>query len=114
MRNKGEMVMTSIVLAHLHSPKKLPPTCTVLCATEANQSYKRGNANIKNHQNLNKAIALGHRGRKCCNKRSNALIVSAMVVATTAGLVGSDDRSHALRSRSWRVKTVGRELAGRA
>jgi hypothetical protein len=52
--------------------------------------------NIKNHQNLNKAIALGHSERKCCNKRSNALIVSAMVVATTAGLVGSDDGSHAL------------------
>jgi hypothetical protein len=38
MRNKGEMAMTSIVLAHLHTPKKPPPTCTVLCATEANQS----------------------------------------------------------------------------
>jgi hypothetical protein len=34
-----------------------------------------------------------------------------MVVAMTMGLVGSDDRSHALRC-SRRVKTVGRELAG--
>jgi hypothetical protein len=47
---------------------------------------KHHNANIKNHQNLNKAIALGHSERKCCNKRSNALIVSAMVIATMAGL----------------------------
>jgi hypothetical protein len=38
MRKKEEEVMTSIILAHLHSPKKLQPTCTVLCATEANQS----------------------------------------------------------------------------
>jgi hypothetical protein len=45
---------------------------------------------------LKKAISWGHSERNCCNKRSKALIVSAMVVATTAGLVGSDNRSHAL------------------
>jgi hypothetical protein len=78
--------------------KKLPPTCMhgAFCAPQKPIKVKRGNANIKNHQNLNKAIALGHSERKCCSKRLEALIVSAMVVAAPAGLVGSDDRFHAL------------------
>jgi hypothetical protein len=70
------------------------------CVPQKPIKIKRSNANIKIHQNLNKAIALGHSERKCCKKRSNALILSAMVVAAMAGLGGSDDMSHT-PSQGW-------------
>jgi hypothetical protein len=67
------------------------------CAPQKPIKVKRGNANIKNHQNLNKAIALGHSKRKCCNKKLKGLDCKCpMVIAVTTSLVGSDDRFHAL------------------
>jgi hypothetical protein len=43
------------------------------CAPQKPIKVKRGNANMKNHQNLKKANALGRSERKCCSKRSEGL-----------------------------------------